>query len=135
MKKYANGPYTAEHAAHMKMRQEQNKKQCLSSKAEDWALKHLETTGYTWTRQAVWGWRVFDFWNHKLGIAVEIDGPEHDAIYEQKRDARNWKVSRINIIRVRNFDEDDMQIALREITESKTWNERRAEAGLSLIRT
>lgn len=135
MEKYSSSPYTHEHAQHMKMRQTQNVVRSVSSKAEDWALSYLEKTEYKWTRQAIWGWRVFDFWNHQLGIAVEIDGPEHDSDYDSKRDAKNWKTSRIVVLRVKNFDEHDMQLALEAISNSDSWNERRELAGLSLITT
>ena len=132
---YHKGPSNHREASHMKMRQVQNIEQSRYSRAEAWAADKLDSTGLKWTRQSIRGWRVFDFWNHRLGIAVEIDGKEHDPIKDARNDANNWKVSRIVVIRVKNFDEDDMDKALKEIAESKTWNERREEAGMKLITT
>ena len=34
----------------------------------------LAATGHRWSRQAIWGKRIFDFWCATLGIAVEVDG-------------------------------------------------------------
>jgi very-short-patch-repair endonuclease len=133
MKKYHKGPSNKEEAAHMLMRKRQNIEQSKYSKAEAWAYKALQQTGYRWTSQAIWGWRVFDFWNHILGIAIEIDGPEHNEDNDRKRDARNWNVSRILVIRVKNFDEEGMKKATQRIATSTTWNERREQAGLKPI--
>ena len=132
--KFSNVPYTAEQAAHMRMRKQQNIAQSKYSKAESWAEEQLKTTGYKWTRQATWGWRVFDFWNHVLGIAVEIDGIEHDKGNDSARDAKNWKTSRILVIRVNNFDDVGMAKALETIKTAQTWNERRTQAKLKPVK-
>lgn len=128
-------PSKKEHHAHMKMRQRQNLANCKKSSAEQWMLAKLEQTGHRWRRQAQWGWRLFDFWNHKLGVAVEVDGPEHDKVLDEERDRNNWETSRILVVRVRNFNEDDAANALEEIANAGTWNDRRVAAGLKPIRT
>ena len=52
---------------------------------ENWMLKKLrEQTPYKWSRQVLWGYRIFDFWCDKLGFAVEVDGPEHRAWSQMK---------------------------------------------------
>lgn len=127
-------PWKKEHHAHMKMRQRQNLVNCKKSDAEQWMLAKLKKTGHKWKRQAQWGWRLFDFWNYKLGIAVEVDGPEHDKALDAERDMDNWEVSRILVIRVRNFNEADAKAAIEKIANAETWNDRRAAAGLKLIR-
>lgn len=133
--KWSKSPANSKQAAHMAMRKKQNIIQSRNSRAEDWMYKKLLTTGYKWGRQAVWGWRVFDFWCHQLGIAVEVDGAEHNREYDAERDAYNWKKSRIIVLRVDNFNENDAAKVLGKIAKSQTWNERREEAGLSRIRT
>ena len=132
--KFAKCPYTAEQAAHMRMRKQQNIVKSRYSKAETWAKAHLQMTNYKWTRQAIRGWRIFDFWNHTLGIAVEIDGTEHDKNHDLIRDTENWETSRILIIRVNNFDDIGMTKALETIKLSQTWNERRLQAGFKPVK-
>jgi very-short-patch-repair endonuclease len=118
----------------MRKRKAQNLVNCESSTAESTVFNALQQTNYKWSRQATWGWRIFDFWNHTLGIAVEVDGPEHDSIHDAENDAKNWKTSRIKVLRIRNYNSEDLQKVLDEINKSDTWNKRRTEAGLKLIR-
>lgn len=123
------GPSNHRDAAHMKMRQAQNRKVCKYNKAENWMYEKLDTTGLSWTRQAVWGWRVFDFWNKELGVAVEVDGTRHDQEKDRKNDAKNWNVSRIIVLRVSNFSEIEANLAIETILSSDTWNDRRIASG------
>ena len=132
--KFASSPYNADHHAHMRMRKQQNLILSRYSKAESWAETRLKLTKYKWTRQAIWGWRIFDFWNHTLGIAVEIDGVEHDKGNDLISDTKNWETSRILVIRVNNFDDAGMAKALDTIASSNTWNERRLQAGLKPVK-
>lgn len=127
-------PGTREEAAYMRMRQGQNLVQCDGSRAEAWMHAKLLTTGHTWTRQAQSGWRLFDFWCHKIGVAVEVDGPEHDADRDRKRDAEVKKRRAIAVLRVRNFNESDAAMCLFVIAKAKTWNARRASAGLKPVK-
>src|SRR5262249_18630847 len=84
----------------MRVRQRQNLQR--RSKAELWMAQHLKKTGIKWKRQAIWGRRIFDFWSHALGIAIEVDGPEHRKKIDEYRDAYNLHRSGIIIIRVKN---------------------------------
>lgn len=126
-------PATKEAHAHMKMRQRQNIEQSRHSSAETWMAAKLKTTGMKWTRQAQSGVRVFDFWNHVLGIAVEVDGPEHDEAREKARDYMAYQARGIVVLRVKNFDEVGADLVLRAIAVSDTWNVRRATLGLKAI--
>jgi very-short-patch-repair endonuclease len=125
-------PTTQEQHAYMKMRQTQNLTSSQRSDAENWFLNILERdTDLTWTRQAQWGYRLFDFWSAQLGVAIEVDGREHNAQYDTIRDEHNYKRSGIIVFRVSNFDEDrasEVIEALNTITE--TWIERRARLGI-----
>jgi very-short-patch-repair endonuclease len=134
-KKQRYWPTTAEHAAHMRMRQEQNREQCKLSRAEEWMRGKLKITGLKWTRQAQSGVRLFDFWNHALGIAVEVDGPEHDSARDAARDYAVYASRGIVVLRVRNFDEHDAALAVAAISGAMTWNQRRATLALAPIRT
>lgn len=118
---------TREEAEYMRTRQAQNRSSCKSSAAENWMAEKLKATGKNWTRQAQWGYRLLDFWNHELGIAVEIDGPEHNAEYDAARDKYNFLRSALVVLRVRNFNEGDASLALATIAASQTWKERKAQ--------
>ena len=132
--KYKAYPTNKEEHAHLKMRQKQNLASAKLSKAEAWFKKILDTTCYKWTRQAQWGVRLFDFWCHKIGVAIEIDGEEHDKKRDFGRDMANYKISGIKVIRVKNFNEHDALKSLEEIRNVETWNERRKRLGLKLLR-
>lgn len=111
--------------AYMKARQAQNL--ARFSPAEEWAAKRIRKTGGKWTRQAIWGCRIFDFFSIKRGIAVEIDGPEHldKADYDAARDKYNYFRSGILVLRVRNFNEADLDAALCEINRGELRKDRR----------
>jgi very-short-patch-repair endonuclease len=72
-------PVRKEHSDHMRKRRRQNLSSALKNPNENAMADLLATTGYVWSRQATWGFRVFDFWCHKLGCAVEVDGIQHDS--------------------------------------------------------
>lgn len=120
-----------ESSDYMAGRCRQNKVRCLSSKAETWALAMLSRTGRKWTRQAMWGFRIFDFWNAEIGCAIEIDGPEHNAEIDRYRDEYNFRRSGIVVLRVKNFDVADMNAAIRNIHDLGGWQERRASLGFT----
>ena len=128
-------PTRKEHHKYMRARQSQNMSRALTNANENWMRDILEKTGHKWTRQAQWGFRLFDFWNHSLGIAVEVDGLEHNKSYDSSRDEYNYQTSGIVVLRVGNLNRDDADKAVAYITSSCTWNERRSELGLPFIRT
>lgn len=129
--RYAN---TKEVSQYMSMRQAQNKMKAKNNPNEQWMAEHLAKTGLKWTPQARWGFRIFDFWCSKLGIAVEVDGVEHDALWDVVRDEANYAVSGILVLRVRNRNEEDAARVLAEIATSESWNDRRAKVGKKPIR-
>ena len=94
-------------------------------KAEEWAESALRKTNHRWTRQAQWGCRIFDFWCAELGIAVEIDGDNHDAAYDAARDKYNYWRSGIIVIRVPNYDEVALNEALDVISRADTLADRK----------
>lgn len=110
-------------AEYMRNRQDQNR--LKSIKAEEWAFGYLKKTQKKWTRQAIWGCRIFDFWCAELGIAVEIDGMTHDKNYDSIRDNYNFYRSGIVVLRVPNFDDQKMVDALEAIKKSDTWQIRK----------
>lgn len=55
----------------MVLRQKQNRLLCVNNKAENQVKAELDKIGGKWTRQAIWGIRLYDFWNSKKGIAIE----------------------------------------------------------------
>jgi len=114
---------TKEQAAYMKARQKENRSK--TSPAEEWAERRLRQTGLKWTRQAVWGCRLFDFWCGHLGVAVEVDGPEHNPAYDAVRDGHNLNRSAIIVLRVANFDDQRMDEIIATLPTLQTWGERR----------
>jgi very-short-patch-repair endonuclease len=107
----------------MRVRQDQNRNKTV--KAEDWAFQKLKETNHKWTRQAIWGCRLFDFWSSKLGIAVEIDGLTHNKNYDKARDQYNFYRSGILVLRVENYNESQMELALAEIEKADDWQTRK----------
>jgi very-short-patch-repair endonuclease len=112
-------------AEYMRKRQEENKKKNVE--AEKWAEIALKKTNRKWTKQALWGCRIFDFWCAELGIAVEIDGKTHDAEYDNARDKYNFYRSGIIVFRVPNFDEIALQETLKAIEKADSWQIRRVK--------
>ena len=100
------------------------------SKAEEWAKERLKETGLTWSRERIWRWRLYDFWNHELGCAIEIDGPEHSPEADKKRDADDFKRSGILVLRVKNFNNQDMDNVIRDVMSLDSWLLRRERMGL-----
>jgi very-short-patch-repair endonuclease len=115
----------SDQAKYMRERQVQNRDRVV--RAEDWAAGHLRTTGKKWTRQAIWGCRLFDFWCAELGIAIEIDGLTHDKNYDASRDQYNYFRSGILVLRIPNFDEIVMAKVLKEVAAAETWQERKTK--------
>lgn len=109
----------------MQMRQAQNRAACVTNPNENWMRDQLKATGHKWTRQARWGFRIYDFWCARLGIAVEVDGREHDSEIDALKDRLDYERSGIMVLRVRNGNQEDADVAIQTITESPTWNERR----------
>lgn len=120
-----NYPVKPDEQAYMRKRQNQNRVICQNNKAENWMAEKLSKTGYAWTRQAQWGYRLFDFWSHHLGVAVEVDGPEHHKGRDKFRDTYNFRRSGIIVLRVENFDEESAAKAIEDISKSGTWKNRR----------
>jgi very-short-patch-repair endonuclease len=115
----------SDQAEYMRERQKQNKSKIVE--AELWAKKKLKFTGHKWNTQTIWGCRLFDFWCHKLGIAVEIDGLTHDKNYDAARDQYNFYRSGIIVLRVPNYDETAMAAALQTIADADTWEVRKVK--------
>jgi very-short-patch-repair endonuclease len=128
-------PTKSDEHAYMKMRKQQNVATSGKSRAENWFLnQHLEPIkifpGLKFSRQAVWGYRIFDFWFAEKGVCIEVEGPEHNAGYDQYRDQYNFLLSGIVVLRVKNFNEDDAEIATTKLLLECSWAKRREAMGL-----
>lgn len=123
-------PTNKEQAAYMRLRQGQNVDQSKNNTAENWAAKRLMNPfPGKWFRQYPWGARIFDFFNPKRGVAIEIDGSTHDEDYDAVRDAFVFMRSGIIVLRVPNFDEAALQEAISHIRHLGTWKQRRKNMG------
>jgi very-short-patch-repair endonuclease len=120
-----------ESSTYMRKRTAENRARSKSNACENWMAEKLKGSGFKFSRQVSWGFRVFDFWCAALGIAVEVDGPEHDAKYDAHRDEYNYRRSGIVVLRVRNWIEEDAAAALTKIAKAVTWKERRDALGLN----
>ena len=98
------GAYNKETAAHMRMRQVENMERSKRNPNENQAYEILCTHKAKPTRQAVRGWRVFDFWWPVEWAALELDGPEHNAEFDEIRDRYNFARSGILVYRAVNGD-------------------------------
>ncbi len=121
-----------EQHAYMKMRKEQNYKRCFNLDSENWFNDKLKKrVGFNFSRQAQWGYRIFDFWFPILGIAIEIDGKEHDKGYDSFRDKYNFERSGIIVLRIPNYNEGIADVIIKQINSTvETWLERRKRMGL-----
>ena len=125
-------PTNKEQHLYLKIRKEENYKRSVCNKAENIACSILKTSKFKCTRQAVWGYRIFDFWCHKLGVAIEVDGSSHDnkKEYDLFRDNRVMEKSGIIVYRVKNYDVDGLRTIMTKIDQSKeSWNDRRKNIG------
>jgi len=131
MMKKLRWPINSEQAQYMEMRKQQNLVIAKRNPNENWMYEKLQTTGYNWSRQSKWGYRLFDFWCHYLGIAIEVDGNSHNKRYDKIRDEYNYNCSGILVLRVRNKNEDDAK-RIMDIIKASTdnWNDRRINLGL-----
>lgn len=120
----------AEDHAYMKLRKAQNWEIAKRSKAECWMRDNLRIAGLKFCRQQQWGMRLFDFWNAKLGIAIEVDGPEHNPSYDAYRDEYNFRRSGIVVLRVPNFDVEQSERLIGFIRAETTLKERKTRLGI-----
>lgn len=93
---------------------------------EQWMARLLAETGHEWTPQQIAGHRIYDFWCRELGVAVEVDGPDHDPDWDHWRDCDDWRYRRVLVLHVRNHDGADAARALREIAVTGRWTDRLA---------
>lgn len=128
-------PTKKEESDYMRMRKEQNLKRVPFLKAENWfhdayLVDLPKDPRFKFSRQACWGYRLFDFWFASLGVAIEIDGPEHDSAYDSHRDRYNFLRSGIVVLRVKNFDMETAVRAIEDLRKECLWAERREAMGL-----
>lgn len=128
-------PTKKEEHAYMRERKLQNRARLPWLKAEKWFLEtHLaklsRDPALKFTRQAEWGYRIFDFWFHDRGVVIEVDGPEHNRGYDAYRDTYNFLRSGIVVLRVRNFDEVGASAAIANLLQECSWTDRRRALGL-----
>jgi very-short-patch-repair endonuclease len=117
--------------AYMRMRQSQNTCRSQLNPNENWMDSILKDASLDFTRQAIWGKRVFDFWNSSLGIAIEVDGSDHEARYDQYRDEYNFRRSGIVVLRVTNRNTVDAMLVINRIKSEVKWKVRKEMLGLN----
>jgi hypothetical protein len=121
--------WPTERTGHAEMREQQQQAQAQPrTAAETWMQPFLAETGVRWTRQAQWGYRLFDFWSHRLGIAIKVEEVPVDEA-ARKADDRTFQRSMIHVFRVRAFDDASAAAAVDLIQRASSWNARRAFYG------
>jgi very-short-patch-repair endonuclease len=116
-----------EKSEYMKAMKDINLFKCQTNKNENKVWSEL---GDGWSRQAVRGYRIHDFWNHRLGCAIEVDGAEHDRDYDNYRDEYNFRGSGVVILRVRNGNQEDIIEVLRVLPLMNDHATRKARMGI-----
>jgi hypothetical protein len=71
---------------------------------------------------------LFDFWNARKGVAIELDGPKPGAGDEEDRHARER--SGIVVHRVKSFDESQLRSVMSEAESLEDWGIRREKLGI-----
>ena len=115
----------------MKKMQQINQRASALNDCENWAFSLLRSTPLKWTRQAIWGCRIFDFWCAEKGFAIEVDGAGHKPDYDSHRDKYNFLRSGIIVRRVKNFDEVKLKQIVAEAISVSLWIDRRDSMGLN----
>lgn len=124
------GPHDKETAAYMRMRKAQNLARARNNPNECEAFKVLKDAGKTPSRQAVWSWRIFDFWWSFEGVALEMDGAEHDPVWDEIRDRYNFARSGILVYRAVNGDMVRVRKVADAVKGAGAWDDRRPEVPL-----
>lgn len=117
-----------EQADYMKKLQNEARVLSMSNQGENWADGILRTSCLHWTRKTIWGCRLFDFWNARKGVAIELDGPKPDAGDEEDRHARER--SGIAVFRVKSFDESQLRLVMSKAESLEDWGIRRERLGI-----
>jgi hypothetical protein len=99
-----------------------------SHESKNWADGILRASRLKWTHKAIWGCRLFDFWNARKGVAIELDGPKRNAGDEEDRHARER--SGIVVYRVKCFDECQLRLIMSEAERLEDWGVRRDRLGI-----
>ncbi len=114
----------------MKMRKIQNHDHAQGNRCENEVWSRLKDGRYSFNRQSSWGYRVFDFWCHELGVAIEVDGNTHDAGYDAYRDEWNFRRSAIVVLRMRNGDMRELGRIMKLLPKLHTRSYRKKRLGI-----
>lgn len=128
-------PTKKEEHEYMRKMKAQNRARMPWLKAEKWFLEEYisrlpKEPKFKFSRQSEWGYRIFDFWWHEMGVVIEVDGPEHNAGYDAYRDTYNFLRSGIVVLRVKNFDDTTAVKAIENLVVECSWTDRRRSLGL-----
>lgn len=108
-------PWNKKSKKFLKKAAKRQRKLTHSNPAENWfARKICKDFPYTFQRQVRYGYRIFDFYNAQLHVAIEIDGKQfhQDQAFDQQRDEAYTHNYGVVIFRVRAFSRDDYGICL-----------------------
>ena len=78
-------------------------KQSVLNKNENQVADALKHAGIRFSRNSQFARRFVDFYMHAYGVCIEVDGPEHNAGYDELRDLWLFKQG-ILVFRMKNGD-------------------------------
>jgi very-short-patch-repair endonuclease len=117
-------PEATDFERHMEMRRKVNFERALRNPNENRVWERLELLG-GWERQVVWRGRIFDFFHAAKGVAIEVDGLEHNEQYDAERDREAGAAAGIIVLRVRNHSDADLDDAIAVWRQCGLWQRRR----------
>jgi len=124
-------PVNREQMEYMKKLQYEARMVSKSNVRDNWADAILGTGTLKWTRKAIWGCRLFDFWNGQKGVAIELDLAKPGSGEEEDRHARER--SGIVVYRVKSFDEGHLRLVMAEAECLEDWQVRREKFGIPYL--
>jgi len=97
----------------------------------EWLQRKLYSTelDLRWAVAHIWGNRLFDYYECRLGVAVMLDPQNSTGIVNSALDRWNWDYSAIRVFHVRAWNEDDAAYVLSMVRRATTLKQRRVSRG------
>lgn len=116
-------PWSKKSKTFLKKAAKRQQRLTLLNPAENWFDKNIcKDFHFQFTRQKIFGYRIFDFWCESLRVAVEIDGKRFhkDTEFDQQRDDVYQKRFKVSIFRVKAFCREDYLSVLGKLKSLRT---------------
>lgn len=87
---------------------------------------------HKWERQFIFGHTIFDFFCRALGVAIEVDGKTHWEAWDANKDRAHLEKFGIVTLRIRNSQQEDLDLLMKGIKHAGYWKRRLKKRGLIL---